>query len=212
MDQFERLKLFVEARGVKVVRKEDSRLMRFMAKLLFFAPNYLTEFSTTIGNTIYVTALHWGSVEVLAHEFCHVYDSRRCGMFAFALGYLFPQWLALLSLGALVAIAAPWWPSAIYFLAFLVFFLALIPWPAPWRVKFEARGYKMSLMVSYKLYGLTTYQWVLDVFSGWSYYWSCADVENEMKAWMKRLESGEPLGVPYDTVLAVLQSQDTPRG
>lgn len=71
----------------KVVRKEDSRLMKLIAFLLHpINPHFMSDYYTTIGSTVY--APH-GVIpdEVLAHELVHVADWQRYNL-AFALSYL----------------------------------------------------------------------------------------------------------------------------
>ena len=39
--------------GLKLRYKDESTLMKIMGKLMFFNPSFMTQFTTTIGETIY---------------------------------------------------------------------------------------------------------------------------------------------------------------
>ena len=61
----------------ELVRKADSRFMKFLAFLLFFNKAFMADFVTTIGNTIWVPDKwdKWPAVsraEVLRHERIHL--------------------------------------------------------------------------------------------------------------------------------------------
>jgi len=132
--------------GYVVKRKSQSRVMRFLSKLLFFTSNFMTQFTTTIGNTVYVTDNQWDSnttwtLATLAHEARHVYDKQRYSMPLFSLGYLFPQILVLL---ALLSFFSVWWLTALAFLA---------PIPAFFRMLIERQGYLMTLCVIWWAFG-----------------------------------------------------------
>ena len=106
-DLREKIEKYAAYRDISVEVKEESKLMKIIAKILFFNPKFMTDYITTIGSTVYfpredisndVTV--W---EVLPHEMIHADDSRRLGpLFGFL--YLFPQILAILSLLAFGAL------------------------------------------------------------------------------------------------------------
>jgi hypothetical protein len=139
--------------GYKVVRKSQSRLMKFLGKILFFTPNFMTRFTTTCGNVVYVTDDLWKdnsawALSTLAHEARHVYDKRRFGMILFGFAYLLPQILAPLALLSLLAI---WFSNAwLWSLTALAF---LAPVPALFRMRIERQGYLMSLCVVWWTFG-----------------------------------------------------------
>ena len=124
---------------VRVVRKRDSALMWLLNKILFFLPNFMENFTTTIGKTIYMpnrtlSILSVWIAPLMGHECQHAWDSQRWGALYY-FGYLFPQVLAL---GSLMAIfSSLWW---------LLCLAALLPWPAPFRMLIERRGYLISLI------------------------------------------------------------------
>lgn len=102
----------------------------------------------------------------LGHEYVHVIDGTR-NPIIFALGYAFPQIGAVLSLFAVLAI----WHWA--FLFFILFLGCLAPLPAPWRAKWEERGFLMTTILERRRDGgflPGTRDFLVEVFSGWSYY------------------------------------------
>lgn len=156
--------------GFKLRSKQDSRFVKllYLASFMFiWNRRFMTGYITTIGKTVYVP----GSVEdfgsstgdlvVLKHEMQHMLDSIEEGVVWWSLKYLFPQVLAPLCFLGLV-----WWP--LWFIA-----LALGPWPAPWRVRAEVRGYAVTAYEwarrSGRMYivGVDRYQ---KYFTSWAYY------------------------------------------
>jgi hypothetical protein len=144
----------IMAPGFKVVRKKDSKLMRFTSWLVYlWCPDFMDNYATTIGNIVYLpdSVLKYpnniSTITLLAHELRHVTDKQNYGAFIYALMYLFPQILAVFALGALGAI----WGSN-HWLWFLTSLLFLAPLPAPGRMYIERRGYTMNLAVNYWLY------------------------------------------------------------
>ena len=109
----------------------------------------MTDFVTTIGNTVYypdrkfVEMLPLEAAFVLAHEYVHIKDYERMGTFKYTAMYLFPQILSVLSLLTLFAFITP------YAWLFLIFFLCLLPIPSFSRKRIEMKGYKMSIYIFY---------------------------------------------------------------
>lgn len=132
---------------LKIRRKEDSILMRMLSYILFFNKGFMTKYATTIGSTIYLPkgTNNWDSEQLkslIAHEYLHILDSKKDKLYP--IKYLFPQILSLL---ILLIIPFSW-----YGLLFLIF---LLPWPAYWRMRYEVRGYGMSIAAYYILYNGT---------------------------------------------------------
>lgn len=122
---------------INIVYKSESWLMRIISWVLFFNPNFMKGYATTIGNTVYLpdSAKEWPEEALqtlLAHEHIHVFDNQTDKLFK--VKYLFPQIISLL---ALFVVPFSWWG--------LLFLLFLAPLPAPWRKHYEVRGYTMSL-------------------------------------------------------------------
>ena len=77
----------------QVVPKDESPFMRFLAKLLFFNKQFMTGFTTTIGNYMWVTAdfNSWSDesrAALLRHERVHLRQQVRYGMLRYVLMYL----------------------------------------------------------------------------------------------------------------------------
>lgn len=83
--------LWKEFPKAKVVSKESSRLMRLMAWLIKpWSPDFLTEYTTTIGSTIYMPD-GWGNVvkaQIVNHEMVHIRQFKKWNILYF-LSYLF---------------------------------------------------------------------------------------------------------------------------
>lgn len=142
-------------------------LIYIVSFMFLWNRRFMTGYITTIGTTVYVPgsvknfgAAH-GDVVVLKHEIQHMLDSLEHGVVLWSLKYLFPQVLAPLCLLGLA-----WWP--LWFIA-----LALLPWPAPWRVLAEVRGYAVTAYEWKKLGAPDDVEWYnrfKKYFTGWEYY------------------------------------------
>jgi len=168
--------------GLRVVRKRDSKLMRVLNVVLFFVPNFLENYTTTLGKTIYLSETLWfntrkSCLPTLAHEARHAYDSQQLGTVWFSLMYLFPQVLAVLALLAIPF--SLWWLTALAF---------LLPWPAWGRVIIEFWGYSTTAIVTDWLYGRkAAYEqidWCRRQFVGPAYYFMGWLWWPQLKAWM----------------------------
>src|SRR5271167_3756358 len=86
---------------LQIKYKNQSSVMRFLGKLLFFTPGFMTDYTTTIGSTIYAPSTQFftlhpvSSSVVLLHEFVHMYDQKIVSPLLFQLTYLLPQLLIL---------------------------------------------------------------------------------------------------------------------
>lgn len=181
-------KALVESEGIEVKFKTQSTLMKMIGWFLTpINPTFMTGYTTTLGETIYFPSPAWleASYErawmVLCHELVHVEDHRTQGKL-FSVRYSMPQGLAVLSLLGLVFHS--WWC--------LLFLLFLAPWPAPWRMLSEMRGYGMSMAVDYWVYGGGISQaqkdHVVNQFTSSSYYWMYPfkkTVQREVGRWTK---------------------------
>jgi hypothetical protein len=184
MTTFERISAYLTGSGVahRIRRKSESWLMGVIGALLFFNRSFMTEYTTTIGSTVYFPDQYYyeqpvSAARTLAHEGVHIKQSKRVGAVWFALTYLFPLPLAALALGAVLAF---WWLPALGFLGFLVF---LAPLPAPWRVKYEREAYIVTAVCDAAQGWDISADWYLDYmvshYCGWGYYkpaWNAAHV------------------------------------
>lgn len=153
----------------RIAFKDESRFMKIMGMLLFFSPSFMTDVTTTIGNTVYFPDKEYYErswLYILPHEYVHLIDYNK-NKVLFVLRYLGPQLYAVLSLISILAIWNLW------FLLCLLFLLFLVPLPSSGRAKIEENGYLMSCLLEHKIYGKIseeTEEFLLDVFSGWLYY------------------------------------------
>lgn len=139
--------------GVKVYDKSSSALMWALYVIGFmwiWNKGFMTRFHTAVGTSVYITrrsieGKRWNGIyRTMRHEFMHLLQREKHGL-KYDLSYLFPQILSVFSLTALFAI---WFSNA--WLFGLVFLAMLLPWPAPWRAKWEFEGYTQTMLVSYE--------------------------------------------------------------
>tara|TARA_R100000008_G_C3586673_1_gene172979 strand:- start:2006 stop:2653 length:648 start_codon:yes stop_codon:yes gene_type:complete len=152
--------------GAKVAFKNESKLMKLLSVLLFFNKGFMTSYTTVVGNTVYFPSREWlktnrdTAARTLCHELVHISDEKNVGSIAFRLSYLFPQWLSLFALTALIV--GPW---------ALLFLLFLAPLPAPFRTFWEIRGYAMTDAVLFSQYRqFSDLEFLEKQFTGSSYY------------------------------------------
>lgn len=131
---------------LKIAFKNQTWWMRILGKIMFFNPRFMTDFTTTLGNTVYFPSSDFfGQVSekeamiILAHEFVHISDQAKQGRLKYSLLYAIPQ---IFILWAPILFLFHWW------LACLWICLWAIPFPAYWRMRSEFHGYSMSLFVS----------------------------------------------------------------
>ena len=151
----------------RVVLKKDSPLMRFLGCLMFFNPDFMTRFTTTIGYTIYVVDEKALPVSTLMHEAVHMHQRTKDG-FWFYLKYTFPQNLSVFSLLGLLAI-----PFSSWFALFFLFLVFLAPVPSITRFRYELEGYTVTMLCYYYYMGnIPDYyiEGIAGTMSGFGYY------------------------------------------
>ncbi len=137
-------KLAVHFPKLEIKYKDQSTFMKLIAFFLFFNKSFMTQFTTTIGNTVYfpteqfVRLRQLSSFILLMHELVHVHDSSKLPPLLFKFLYLFPQ---ITIIFALLAFIFSWK------LALPLIVLSLIPIPAYFRMNYERRAYLVSLYV-----------------------------------------------------------------
>lgn len=185
----------------KIGYKDQSTLMKILNKILFWSKDFMTGYTTTVGDTVYfpsqnyVTTKQVTSSVVLLHEIVHVYDEHRLTKFLFGFLYLFPQVLAI---GFLILLFISWQIS-------LIFILFLLPIPAFFRMYFEKRAYMAALYSMKKLNDLKDYKIDLDAqndfhvaqFKSSTYYfmWPFSNIDKEFAAALVKIRNNER---PYD--------------
>jgi hypothetical protein len=160
--------------------------MKMIGFVLFFNGDFMNGHTTTMFGKVYfpskdfVECNYERATRIILHEAVHLKDEKESPVF-FKLGYLFPQILALLALLAFVNL----W--------FLLFLLALGPWPAPFREKSELRGFeKTLLMIIFCDYNISEAVTSLaNIFTGWGYYrmsWSKTRIRKKIEAIVEKIE------------------------
>jgi len=151
----------------KIIEKKDSRLMRILAKVLFFNKNFMTRYITVIGSTVYVPSKQrmkenpYAALELLCHEWVHMKDNKAMGAL-FKLLYLTPQIFSLVALASL-------WTGNLLWLLCLIF---LLPMPSAARAELEMRGYTVSMAVRWwVLEQEPDYERISKYFTSSAYYW-----------------------------------------
>jgi len=134
------LKNKLSQEGIRIINKKDSKFMKLLSFLIFFNKNFMTSFTTTIGNIIYVSTEfeqreNISKVITLLHEFVHFQQKNNDKLFQ--VKYLFPQILILFSLFLFPFIG----------LISLLFLLFLLPIPAYFRMKAEVEAYGINLFL-----------------------------------------------------------------
>lgn len=188
-----------ELKDLKLVKKTESALMRFLSIVMFFNRKFMSGYFTTLGNTIYIPEKDWEdqdwhTVMIMAHECQHIYDSKKWSVLYY-MAYAFPQ---VVGAGALLSLLAIWFSN--WWLLSLVCLVALAPLPAPGRVHFERRGYVINLVMTEWLYGYlndSAFEWANKQFVSSSYYfmsWTSQTKNLERDfAMIKRGEGSRPV-------------------
>jgi hypothetical protein len=199
-----------ESLGAKVVVKEESKLMRFLDKLLFFTQ--FMRFYTTIGHVIYAPkgVCPWN---VTAHELVHMSDEYDRYGWMYKPMYLLPQ---ILALGAFGAFGAFWNLQFLWCLTSLVF---LAPLPSFGRTHLELRGYGMSLAVRYwqaqlpedRNFGRFDEEgmidWMTQQFTGSAYYFMCP-FKGFVKDRLREILQEAKDGILYSSIPIARQIQE----
>lgn len=201
----------LSAQDVKFKFKSDFWPWQLLSK---FKPDFNTTIVTTIGNTIWIpdggprpflkNFNNSEIFEVLAHEYVHICDSRRHNLFA--LRYLFPQILSVLSLVSIFAFIDLW------FLFSLVFLLALAPLPSP-RLKWEIRGYTMSLAVQMWLTGrvdISQFLGFVDSLTSSTYYtgYKKDTIKRRLNATLESIDHLVSTDKPFIEIYTILRKHD----
>lgn len=189
---------------LRIKFKDESWEMQLLNLFVFwFNPNFLTQYTTVIGNTIYFPDREYifynesGAMKTLAHEMVHILDARKMGFGRFALGYLFPQ---ILGLGVLAFPIIGWWA--------MVFLIFLLPLPAPYRSESEARAYALDLLITYEDYQGEVLDRICALFTGQDYYFMSREpevVRNRVLHWMEATEAGHPAAAEMTKALLIYE-------
>ena len=190
-------KLSIHFPKLQIKFKDQSVFMKILGTILFFNKNYMTSFTTTIGNTVYFPTEQFvrtravSSFIILMHELVHISDSRRYNPFLFGFLYLFPQCLFLFSIPLFFLS----WKAALLMLVFLA------PIPSYFRMNFERRAYLVSLYVMHRLNLKGNYninldkqkEFFLSSFKNSSYYfmWPFNNLDKQFDAALIEIREGQ---------------------
>lgn len=192
---FEEYRATIGKEGVELREKRVVRwwIVYYVALMFIWQRKFMTDYTTVVGSNIWRPRLYdfgkgaraAGDYATLRHEMVHVRDSRRWKVLWTPL-YFFPQALAL---GAFGAFWTPWcW----------LFLLFILPWPAPFRVWAELRGYDETFRAIHNLKGRASPEsrerqldWMVEIFCGWGYWrmsWSQARIRAHFKILFAELD------------------------
>lgn len=180
-----------------------------------FNRKYMTNYTTTRYPRVYFPSRKFvednpkNAVKILAHEFVHLWDRKQRGLW-FSLSYVLPQVLALflLLIPVVGAFFWPWWTTLLSALPAAV---CLLPLPAYWRMKWELRGYAMTMAMNLWRYGSVqewTITWIVKEFTGWPYYKMWPFKVDMTKRVRKAVEdvSNARLGEPFHVMKAFVEA------
>lgn len=186
--------------GFEVKWKNESFTQKLLGWILFFNPTYMTEYITTFYPLVYFPSKEryeknpMNSLRILAHERVHLIDSSHQGLW-FKTSYLLPQALFV----PFILASVGFFIGGLNIVALILLALgltSLIPWPSPWRVHWEQRGYAMTLATAYWLLGsipISLKNSVRERFLDWTYFrmsWSPAAIDDWMKEVISSIEGG----------------------
>lgn len=199
--------------GFRIAYKDEVWHQRLLGKLLFFNSNYMENFVSTFGYTVYfpsrayVEKSYRRAAEILAHEYVHLFDRKSLPV-VFELAYLTPQIFVVL---AVLTYFSLWFLSALVF---------LLPWPAYFRSILEMRGYRMGLCIKYweeRTISRDYRNRVAEKFYGSGYYFMWPFRKN-LTTWLNFVEDGIrgnwnhgfiwDSSVPYDRMKPIFTSLD----
>lgn len=209
-DHREMYETLIVSEGARIRYKDQALVMRILGGILFWNRSFMTNFTTTVGNTIYFPSQKWVEADylrawtILSHELVHVEDYEKNRFFVVL--YMLPQLLSVFSILALVL--QTWWP--LLFLAFLA------PLPAPWRRKAEMRGYAMTMATQFWTNRMGISQLTKDdiskFFTGPDYYWMWPfkqSTAREVGRWSRMILCNEILdqGAIYGRVQSMIKAR-----
>jgi hypothetical protein len=186
--------------GFQVKWKTGNLGQKLISYLLcLFNDEYMLKYTSTFYPHVYFPTKEYYesnpeiSFTILAHERVHLLDMKKHGLW-FKVTYLFPQIMSIpcLFLGALATLVS-WWVAGFLFFVGLVF---IASWPAPWRVKWEKRGYAMSLAVAYWMteeISSANKAFIRNQFLDWGYYrmsWNRKDIDSWLDLTERSIRDG----------------------
>jgi hypothetical protein len=194
---------------LKIKYKDKSWFMKLIGTLLFFNKSFMTNYTTTIGSTIYypsesfINARPVSASIVLLHELVHIKDAHKVSKPIFGFLYLTPQIFSLLCI-------------PLFFLTWKIalplMILFALPIPSFFRMYYEKRAYLTSLYainaignrLNFKPLLATQENSFLHQFRDSSYYfmWPFGNIQKDFDTSVTKIKAGEK---PFeDPVFAIL--------
>lgn len=207
--------------ALEILYKDTSWLMKVLGFLSRpFNKEFMTRYTTTFRHRVYypspkyISDSYERALEILMHEFVHLWDRKQMGDVAYALGYMFPQWLALIPL--VLTAMLPWFISPAWLVILVGLVLSavpLCPWPAPFRTKIELRGYVTNMAFHFWLNHdddmIDDSKWITSQFTGWGYYRMAPNKRktlDKLMEYTKRIRTNTLDEQPYPIVQSIIQS------
>jgi hypothetical protein len=194
--------------NLQIKYKDQSFLMKAIGKVLFFNKTFMTNYTTTLGDTIYfpneafVKVRGVSSTVILLHEIVHIKDSHKLSKLLFSFLYACPQILVLLMIPLLFIS----WKFALLALLFA------LPIPALFRMYFEKRAYisslyalqQLSIKMNFNPYLDKQKEYFLSQFKNSYYYymWPFDNIRKDFDDALVKIRAGQR---PYnDSVFDIL--------
>lgn len=185
--------------NLQIAYKDESLLMKILSILLFFNRGFMTQYTTTIGSTIYFPSQNFvklhpvSSSVVLLHELVHLHDQEKITKPLFSISYLFPQIMIPIFFLLLLVVS---WKIMLPLIILFAF-----PLPAFFRTHWEKRAYLSSFYVLQALGKRLNFDphlqdqesVFLNYFHGPSYYymWPFHNIDKEFDAAKEAAASGK---------------------
>jgi hypothetical protein len=189
--------------SLKIAYKDQSWFMKMLGYLLFFNPEFMSSYITTIGDTVYFSTENWVASNpvtaeaILLHECVHMSDEKRWTKILFGFTYLLPQILILLC--PILFFFIHW------YIALPIMLLFALPLPAYLRMYWERRAYIAGLYVQQKLSAKLGLNPNLDAqvvddleqFTSGAYYWAWPfhNIDADFTNAVTKINAGQR---PYD--------------
>lgn len=187
---------------LQIKYKDQSWFMKLLGTILFFNKGFMTNYTTTIGSTVYYPNETFVKVRpvsasvVLLHELVHIKDAHKISKPLFGFLYLTPQILTLLCI-------------PLFFLSWKIalplFLLFASPIPSYFRMYFEKRAYLTSLYsinalatrLNFKPLLASQEQFFVQQFKDSSYYfmWPLSNIQKDFDEAVAKIQAGQR---PYD--------------
>jgi hypothetical protein len=197
---------------LKIKFKDESLFMKILSYILFFNKYFMTDYTTTIGSTIYypsrkkIDKFEISSIIVLLHELVHIYDAKKVSKPLFSFLYLIPQSLVLLLL--------PLFFLLDWTLVLPLILLCLLPLPAYFRMVYEKRAYMVSMYVMNVLSKKMNFKYDVDKYSKeflsyfkssfYYFMWVFPDLDKKFEEAAAKIKIGER---PYeDKVIDIIDN------